>query len=319
MEKDQHDKEQKQHKVNMFSPFFILKVISAIITISFWHFLGAEGLTPVSTRSFLCLLFVLITLILIYRIRVSRGQNCYILFFLILFLIAGVGAWFRSSFFYLIPSAFTFFFNGANPNDGQERSLSLPGPSSGPSGPDNGEDPFDIDVLLESWPATTSSGSAETGTSVNQPESGRVPPANAPRGDEAGPSNQPPQGVVPYPYSPEEVIGGDSVLSIERRLLAAETAPSPLEIYLARINAEDLFEVKVEIIKLMTGLDPTGDWLGRGARALDNPRTATGEESLERLHSFLDDLNQGGKRSETFLQLKGKVFLRDNPPENSST
>jgi hypothetical protein len=69
----------------------------------------------------------------------------------------------------------------------------------------------------------------------------------------------------------------------------------------------------------MTGLDPTGDWLGRGARALDNPRTATGEESLERLRSFLDDLNQGGKRSETFLQLKGKVFLRDNPPENSST
>ena len=63
----------------------------------------------------------------------------------------------------------------------------------------------------------------------------------------------------------------------------------------------------------MTGLDPTGDWLGRGARALDNPRTATGEESLERLRSFLDDLNQGGKRSETFLQLKGKVFLRDNP------
>ncbi|KAI3757878.1 hypothetical protein L6452_05422 [Arctium lappa] len=45
------------------------------------------------------------------------------------------------------------------------------------------------------------------GTSVNQPESGRVPPANAPRGDEAGSSNQPPQGV-PYPYSPEEVIGG---------------------------------------------------------------------------------------------------------------
>ncbi|KVI11926.1 hypothetical protein Ccrd_009666 [Cynara cardunculus var. scolymus] len=37
------------------------------------------------------------------------------------------------------------------------------------------------------WPA-------ETGTSVNQPESGRVPPANAPRGDEVGPSNQPPQG-----------------------------------------------------------------------------------------------------------------------------
>lgn len=59
----------------------------------------------------------------------------------------------------------------------------------------------------------------------------------------------------------------------------------------------------------MTGLDPTGDWLGRGARALDNPRTATGEESLERLRSFLDDLNQGGKRSETFLQLKKIIVV----------
>ncbi|XLR00432.1 hypothetical protein S83_019618 [Arachis hypogaea] len=24
----------------------------------------------------------------------------------------------------------------------------------------------------------------------------------------------------------------------------------------------------------MAGLDPTGDWMGKGARALDNPRTA---------------------------------------------
>lgn len=48
---------------------------------------------------------------------------------------------------------------------------------------------------------------------------------------------------------------------------------------MARIQAEDLFEVKVEVIRLMLGLDPTGDWMGRGARALDNnPRTATGEE-----------------------------------------
>ncbi|KAG4141060.1 hypothetical protein ERO13_D06G053851v2 [Gossypium hirsutum] len=88
---------------------------------------------------------------------------------------------------------------------------------------------------------------------------------------------------------------------------------------MARIQAEDLFEVKVEIIKLMAVLNPTGDWMGQRARALDNPRTTTGEESLERLHAFLDDLNQNGKGSETFLQLKGKVFLRMDPPVNSSS
>ena len=44
---------------------------------------------------------------------------------------------------------------------------------------------------------------------------------------------------------------------------------------MARIQAEDLFEVKVEIIQQMADLDPTGDWMGRGARALENPHTAT--------------------------------------------
>lgn len=103
----------------------------------------------------------------------------------------------------------TFSFLGENPNDGQERSLSLPDPSSDPSGSENFDDSFGIEVLLEKWPTTTGSESAETSASVNQPEYGRVPPANqvAPRGSEAGPSNKPPQGV-PYPYHPEEVIGG---------------------------------------------------------------------------------------------------------------
>ncbi|MFQ6650883.1 hypothetical protein Gotur_023401 [Gossypium turneri] len=78
------------------------------------------------------------------------------------------------------------------------------------------------------------------------------------------------------------------------------------ELCMARIQAKDLFELKVEIIKLMAVLDPTGDWTGQGTRALDNLRTTTGEKSLERLHAFLDDLNQNGKGSETFLQLKRK-------------
>jgi len=157
--------------------------------------------------------------------------------------------------------------------DSQEGSLSLPDPSPGPSGSENWDSSFEIDVLLEEWPTTAGGESAETGTSVNRPESGRVPPAThvAPRGDEAGPSNQPPQGV-PYPYHPEQVIGGDSVLSIERRLLSGQTTPSPLDIYLARIDAEDLFEAKVKILQRMAELDPTGDWERRGARALSEDR-----------------------------------------------
>lgn len=205
--------------------------------------------------------------------------------------------------------------------DAEERSLSLPDPSSGPSGSENREDAFGIDVLLEKWPTTTGSGSAETsGSSVNQPEYGRAASAThaAPRGDEAGPSNQPPQGV-PYPYHPDEVIGGDSVRSIELRLLSGNTAPSTLDMRLARYTAEDLFEVKVQIIERMAELDPTGDWLGQGARALKNPGTATGEESLKRLHAFLDDLNQGGIGSKTFFKLKKKVpGIRDTiSPKNS--
>lgn len=76
---------------------------------------------------------------------------------------------------------------------------------------------------------------------------------------------------------------------------------------MARIQAEDLFEVKVEIIQQMADLDPTGDWMGRGARALENPHTATGEESLEKLYALLDDLRGGGVRSLTFLSLQSKV------------
>ncbi|GJV22459.1 putative reverse transcriptase domain-containing protein [Tanacetum coccineum] len=79
----------------------------------------------------------------------------------------------------------------------QEGSFSLPDPSPGPSGSENWDSSFEIDLLLEEWPTTAGGESAETGTSVNRP----------------------PQGV-PCPYHPEQVIGGDSVLSIERRLLS---------------------------------------------------------------------------------------------------
>lgn len=67
---------------------------------------------------------------------------------------------------------------------------------------------------------------------------------------------------------------------------------------MARMKAEDLFEVKAEIVKLMVVLDPYGDWMGRGARALDNPHTSTGGPSLERLYAILNDLREGGSNPE---------------------
>ncbi|MCD9644701.1 hypothetical protein HAX54_033115, partial [Datura stramonium] len=75
--------------------------------------------------------------------------------------------------------------------------------------------------------------------------------------------------------------------------------------YLAEIEEKDLFEVKVEIIRITVVLDPTRDWLGRGARALENLRTATGENSLDKLHTLLSDLKSRGVNSESFSQLKG--------------
>lgn len=120
-----------------------------------------------------------------------------------------------------------------------------------------------------------------------------------------------PAHVNAYPYQPDEVIGGDSVLSIQKRLLdKSSPLPLPHDIDMARIKAEDLFEVKAEIVKLMVVLDPYGDWMGRGARALDNPHTSTGEPSLERLYAILNDLREGGVKSRTYGDFTLKVFRR---------
>jgi hypothetical protein len=118
--------------------------------------------------------------------------------------------------------------------------------------------------------------------------------------------------VEPYPYADDQVIGGDSVNSILRRLLERELrnypAFPPSEVIdFCRIEAQDLMEVKVEIIRRMAAFDQGGDWLGSGARALDNPRTATGEESLEKLFQIRDDLNETGPLSDSFSQLQEKV------------
>lgn len=183
---------------------------------------------------------------------------------------------------------------------------------TGGSGATWKEDTREIDILLESSWETE-----DTGSSVNQPV---APPANpvASPEEEAGPSNISPP-AVPYPYQPDEVIGGDSVLSIQRRILSQYQEPSAHIIQQAEMDAEDLFEVKVDIIRQMASLDPNGDWLGRGARALDNPRTLTGEESLERLYSLLSDLETEGVNSEAFSRLKEKMPLRRSVEAEHST
>ena len=94
---------------------------------------------------------------------------------------------------------------------------------------------------------------------------------------------------VPNPVK-RPAVGGDSVESIQWKLLRGNPTPAPFDIVKAKMDAEDLFEVKDEICRLMAKWHPAGDWEERGARALDNPRTSPGEERLERLYAILDDL-----------------------------
>jgi hypothetical protein len=176
----------------------------------------------------------------------------------------------------------------------------LPAPSSWNS--------TDIRDLWQSW--------SNSSTSVNQPQHGPIPPSPVVYGGvEAA---QPTLRAVNFPYEPDQVIGGDSVLSIQQRLLSNKVFPAYEVIRIARLEAQDLFEVKVEIIQMMAGLDPTGDWAARGARALDNSHSPTGEESLKKLNSFLDDLQRDGVQSATYKKLKEKVFLGRAQDEHSS-
>jgi hypothetical protein len=77
---------------------------------------------------------------------------------------------------------------------------------------------------------------------------------------------------------------------------------------MAGIHAEDLFEVKAEICQVMAGLHPDGEWLRLGARALDNPRTRTGEDSLENLLRLRERVVGGDPT--TINYLKGRVLWR---------
>jgi len=169
---------------------------------------------------------------------------------------------------------------------------------------------YTSDMLEDS----ASSGRSSSTSAVNQPLPGEqaMPPA-LPVMQEA--ANR----ALPYPYQNNDIIGGDSVESIQRRLLGRFPSPSAHEIQMARIEAEDLFEVKVDICQVMAGLHPSGDWMGRGARALDNLRTATGEESLSKLLRMREDLQTAGLHSATFRQLADRVPFRADADQHSAT
>ena len=118
------------------------------------------------------------------------------------------------------------------------------------------------------------------------------------------------EGVAPGPDLADRVVGGDSVYAIQRRLLEREGPNPPLHTYdITRYDAIDRFLMKEKILRRMQALDPEGPWLERGARALDNPRTATGEETVARLHEIFDQL-QEGRESEAFKRLKNREYRR---------
>ncbi|CAI8608525.1 unnamed protein product [Vicia faba] len=158
-----------------------------------------------------------------------------------------------------------------------------------------------------------SSGRSRSTSTVNQPLPGeQAMPPTLPVMQEAANQAAP----VPYPYPHDEIIGGDSVESIQRRLLGGSPSPSAHLIQMARIQAEDLFEVKVDICQVMAGLHPGGDWMGRGARALDNPRTFTGEDSLENLARLRDGVVSGD--ATTITTLKQRMLWRRSGGDTES-
>jgi hypothetical protein len=157
-----------------------------------------------------------------------------------------------------------------------------------------------LDGMVED---SVGSGRSASTSSVNQPlPREATPPALPVMQEDAGNRGE------PVPFARPEFIGGDSVESIQRRLLGRYPFPSDHAIQLARIQAEELFVVKADICEVMAGLHPEGDWQGQGARALDNPRTRTGEDSLENLLRIRERV--AGRDATTINALKWRVPWR---------
>lgn len=118
-----------------------------------------------------------------------------------------------------------------------------------------------------------------------------------------------------YGYRPESTFTGHGLLNQSDNKIGKRSRPPPYRSCCSR-RSERVFRHSTERNEVTR---PTGDWLGRGAWALENPRTATGEHSLEKLHTLLSDLESRGVNSESFSQLKGKVPLRRGWDEHSTT
>jgi hypothetical protein len=73
------------------------------------------------------------------------------------------------------------------------------------------------------------------------------------------------------------------------------------------MQANEIFELKVEILRLMKELDPTGNWENKGALALNEPRSKTGEPKLTKLIEISEDLKENRLNSKYFIGLFSKV------------
>ncbi|KAK4428338.1 putative mitochondrial protein, partial [Sesamum alatum] len=93
--------------------------------------------------------------------------------------------------------------------------------------------------------------------------------------------------------------------------------PSSFEqIERARIDAQDRFEVKVEIIRQMAPLDPDGDWERRGARASQLHRPLTLSLIIRiGIHSRLKQMNPWIIFRPTFLGALSVLSVASSIPE----
>ncbi len=289
----------------------IINLSSLIMTFFFFYVLGYKEIYRITTPTFLIIfsLFLIATIFLFHfyiRKRKTASWEIKVLYLMLFFFISlfliflrlYVGQWLSIlAQTYLIWSMDNAGMPGSEVSDGREEINS----NTSGSGPSNSSDrrwrSFDEGVLLEPFSASRDRGTGEPSVNNNPLEGGN---------DAVAPD------VVRYQYQDNEIIGGDCVEAIKRRLLFSREFPTPEQDQWAKNDAEDLFEVKVEIVRKMAVLDPTGDWMGQGARALDNPHTATGEPSLKKLYELRDDLERDGVNSLPFATLKEKVRLR--PP-----
>jgi hypothetical protein len=273
-------------RLDKFTYFFfpILSIFAMLIG----RFLGSEGtaisLTNVIVLGMLFFLFLFLFRLYAFRLHIKCGSRIVLMIYIGLLCFTSLFCYFIR--IYVVWGIGFFFLGGTSLIMGMNSS--------------------------ESWGEYIRT--STEGASTASADAGPVPHGNTVSNSTEGPASP-----GRFPYEPDELIGGDSVLSIQRRLLASKPFPSAEEIDFARMQAEDLFEVKVQIIHKMQVLDPTGDWMRQGARALDSPNSATGESSLKRLYSFLEDIEQNGKTSRAFFSLSEKVALRKDDLDAGSS